>query len=165
MLVNFENIANTSKVWIYQSDRAFKTSEISEINNRLAAFISIWKRHGKDLKSSFTIKYNQFIIIAVDENYNNISGCSIDASINLMKQLEQHFQVDLTNKLNVSFKEGNQIKVVTLVKFQQLAKAREITEKTIVFNNLIATKAELENNWEVPATLSWHKRFLTVTIE
>jgi len=29
-----------------------------------------------------------------------------------------------------------------------------------VFNNMVATKADFENNWEIQAKESWHKRFL-----
>jgi hypothetical protein len=44
--------------------------------------------------------------------------------------------------------------------FQKLLKKKAVSEKTIVFNNLINTKEELENNWEIPITESWHNRFL-----
>ena len=35
----------------------------------------------------------RFIVIAVDENFNEVSGCSIDASVNLIKQFEQNYAV------------------------------------------------------------------------
>ena len=44
--------------------------------------------------------------------------------------------------------------------FQKFAKERKITSETIVFNNMVNTKEDFENNWEVPANQSWHKRFL-----
>ena len=162
MLVNFENLENTARVWVYQSVRAFSNNEEEIITKKLEAFIATWKRHGDDLKASFQIKYQQFIIIAVDESYNEVSGCSIDASVNLIKQLEKELNVDLTNKLNVSFKDGNNINIVSLANFQNYAKQQKITSKTIVFNNMVATKLEFEQHWEVTANNSWHKRFLAV---
>jgi hypothetical protein len=39
-------------------------------------------------------------------------------------------------------------------------KEQKITSETIVFNNMVNTKEDFENNWEIPAKQSWHKRFL-----
>ena len=162
MLISFENMADTSRVWIYQANRAFSAIELAEINTQLSNFIATWKRHGEDLKASFLIKYNQFIIIVVDENYNDVSGCSIDASVNFIKQIEKKYQIDLTNKLNISFKDGDSINVVPLIEFQNYAKQQKITSTTIVFNNLVTTKSEFLKSWEITAEKSWHKRFLSV---
>jgi len=162
MLVSFDSLEGTSRIWIYQSNRSFSNNEVEKISNKIEHFISNWKRHGDDLKASYLIKYNQFIIIAVDEDYNDISGCSIDASVNLMKQMEKEFELDLTNKLNVSFRDQSNINIVTLTDFQNYAKQQKITSDTVVFNNMISTKKDLIENWEVTADKSWHKRFLVM---
>ena len=160
MFVKFEDLDKSARVWIYQSNREFTNNEVEIIKEKTLDFIENWQRHGDNLKASFCIKYNQFIVLAVDENYNNVSGCSIDASVNLIKSIEKAFSVDLTNKLNISFKDANNINVVTLADFQKYVKQQKITANTIVFNNMVATKEAFENNWEVPADKSWHKRFL-----
>ena len=160
MLMDFDSLQGTTRVWIYQSSREFSDNEIGEIKNKLDIFISNWKRHGRDLKASYKIRYNQFIIMAVDESYNKISGCSIDASVNFMKQLENDFSTDLTNKLNISFKDNNAINVVSLSDFKNYANQKKISSNTVVFNNMVTTKADFEKNWEVTANKSWHKRFL-----
>lgn len=160
MFVKFEDLDKNARVWIYQSNREFSNNEVEIIKEKTLDFIENWQRHGDNLKASFCIKYNQFIVLAVDENYNNVSGCSIDASVNLIKSIEKAFSVDLTNKLNISFKDANNINVVTLADFQKYVKQQKITANTIVFNNMVATKEAFENNWEVPADKSWHKRFL-----
>ncbi|UMB61670.1 ABC transporter ATPase [Lutibacter sp. A80] len=160
MFVNFEDLDKNARVWIYQANRAFTNNEVEIINEKTADFVLGWQRHGEDLKASFCIKYNQFIVLAVDENFNNVSGCSIDASVNLIKNLENVFSVDLTNKLNVSFRDGDAINIVSMADFQKYVKEQKITTNTIVFNNLVTTKGDFENNWEVTADKSWHKRFL-----
>ncbi len=159
MFVNFESLEDTSKVWVYQSNRELSNNEVEEINEILKQFVSTWKRHGDDLKASFQIKYNQFIIIAVDESYNGISGCSIDTSANVFKQIENKFHIDLFNKMNTAFKNGEHINIVTLSDFQKYVNENRINSKTIVFNNLIQTKKELETTWEVEANESWHSRY------
>ena len=159
MLINFEDLSDTSKVWIYQSNREFSDNEIEIIKKRVEDFIGSWQRHGEDLKASYQLKYNHFIILAVDEKFNEVSGCSIDASVNLIKQFEKEFKLDLTNKLNISFKVNNNINIVNLADFQQYAKQGKINLNTIVFNNMVASKVDFINNWEVIAAKSWHKRF------
>lgn len=160
MFVDYNLMPNTSKTWIYQSNKELTDIEVEQVKTKIENFIKQWKRHGDDLKASYQIKYNQFIVLFVDESYNNVSGCSIDSSVNLIKQLEKEFSVDLTNKLNISFKDTTNINIVSLSDFQKYAKEEKITSNTIVFNNLVTTKADFEENWEVTADKSWHKRFL-----
>lgn len=160
MFTEYKNLPSNSRVWIYQSNRAFSDSEIEFITEKATAFINNWTRHGDDLKGSFNIKYNQFLILAVDENFNNVSGCSIDASVRFVQQLEQALRLDLMDKMNITFKDGDNINLIKLPQFQEFVKSKKINEETIVFNNLVATKDDFENNWEVPAKQSWHKRFL-----
>ncbi|SFS74570.1 ABC transporter ATPase [Lutibacter maritimus] len=160
MFVDFESLDNSARIWVYQSNREFSANEMVIIKTKVENFLQNWVRHGDDLKASYTIVYNQFIVLAVDENFNNVSGCSIDASVNLIKQLEKEFSIDLTNKLNISFKDNDNINVVTLADFQKFAKQEKITPKTIVFNNMVTTKGDFNLKWEVEAKDSWHQRFL-----
>jgi len=159
MLVNFDSLAANSRIWIYQSNREFSNNELEIISPKIESFIAEWKRHGDGLKASYQIKYNQFIVLAVDEDYNQVSGCSIDSSVNLMKQFEREFDLDLTNKLNVAFKDNNNINIVSLSDFQNFAKQQKISSNTVVFNNMVSTKADFSEKWEVTANNSWHKRF------
>ncbi len=159
MLVDFNSLPNSAKIWIYQSNREFTKDEVKEINLKIELFVSNWKRHGDDLKASYQIKYNQFIILAVDEQYNEVSGCSIDESVYFFKQLEELYQVELFNKLNTAFKNGDNVNIVSLADFQKYANQQKINSKTKVFNNLINTKKEFETSWEVSADESWHNRY------
>jgi len=160
MLVEFEQLSDTSKVWIYQSDRPFTAAEEMEIRKKIEQFLSSWKRHGDDLKASYQIKYNHFIIISVDETYNPVSGCSIDTSTYFIKQLEKEYQMELLNKTNTAFRAGENINVVPLSSFKQFASERKIDHKTIVFNNVVNTIRDLNEQWEIEAGKSWHQRFL-----
>ncbi|PQJ79055.1 ABC transporter ATPase [Polaribacter porphyrae] len=160
MFTAYKNLPNNSRVWIYQSSREFTAQEIEFISEKAIQFINSWTRHGDNLKGSFTIKYNQFLVLAVDESFNSVSGCSIDASVHFVQQLEKELQLDLMDKMNITFKSGDHINLVKLADFQKFAKTNKITQDTIVFNNMVNTKEDFENNWEVPAKESWHKRFL-----
>ena len=63
MFTEYKNLPNSSRVWIYQSDREFTANEIELISVKAEEFINKWTRHGDDLKGSFTIKYNQFLVL------------------------------------------------------------------------------------------------------
>jgi len=160
MYVDFSLMPDNSRVWIYQAEREFKKSEVERISEKLESFVSNWKRHGEDLKASFKIEYNQFIVLSVDENYNDVSGCSIDASVHIIKELQNEFEVDLLNKMNVSFKDGTNINTVSLKEFKEFVKEQKINANTVVFNNMVISKADFELAWEVEVSKSWHAKFL-----
>lgn len=161
MLVNFNTLPDTARLWIYMSDKEFSTEQATYIHEKMNKFCTRWNHHKNDLKSSYELKYNRFIILAVDESYNEISGCSINKSIKLMKKFENKLDLDLMNRLNTGFKENEQMQVVDLSTFKEFAKKQKINRDTIVFNNLAATKEDYKNKWEVPASESWHARFIS----
>jgi hypothetical protein len=160
MLVDFKEMPKTSRVWIYQSDKYFSDEEVQKIASKIEVFIENWNNHGEGLKASYQIKYNHFIVLTVDENFKSASGCSIDSSVQLIKQIENEFQTDLFNKLNISFKNGEHINIVTMTDFQKYAKENKINADTIVFNNMVNSIKDFETNWEVEARDSWHARFV-----
>ncbi len=160
MLVPFESLPDSSRVWIYQANRSFTEQELKEVSEKLDHFIEKWTAHGADLKASYEIKYNRFIIIALDQDLHAASGCSIDASVNFIQRLEKEYEVDLLDKMNVSYKQGEFVAYKSLSDFRKMAKEKAVSPKTIVFNNLVNNKAEYLSDWEVPASESWHKRFM-----
>jgi hypothetical protein len=159
MYIPFENLPEESRIWIYPSNRKFSDEEISEIEKELEDFINNWSAHGTALEASFTIKYSRFIIIAINQEVHQATGCSIDSSVAFIQSLEQKYNVDLLDKMNVSFKQGEFITYKPLLDFKKLAKDKSVSENTIVFNNLVNTIEEWKENWEVPASESWHSRF------
>ncbi len=161
MYVDFETMKDNSRVWIYQSNREFSSDEMKIISDKLKDFVNEWTRHGDDLKASFDIKYKHFIILAVDESFNEVSGCSIDASTHVFKNIEKEFELELLNKLNTAFKDGEHINVVSLADFQKYVKEHKIRPDTMVFNNMVQNKADFNEIWEVPANKSWHSRYFS----
>jgi len=160
MLVNFNSLPDSSRVWIYQANRSFTESELEEIKAKLDAFIKKWTAHGADLQAGYTIKYKRFIVVALDQNQNAATGCSIDASVHFIQKLEQDYNVDLMDKMNVSYKQGDFVAYKPLLDFKKMAKDKAVSKNTIVFNNLVTNIAEFNENWEVPAADSWHSRFI-----
>ncbi len=160
MLVEFNDLPETSRVWIYQANRSFTQEEQEEVEKKIKEFLTQWTAHGADLKAGYEIKYKRFITIGLDQGMNAATGCSIDASVHFILELEKTYDVDLMDKMNVSFKQGEFVAYKSLSDFKKMAKNRSVSPNTVVFNNLVTNIAEYRNNWEVPAKDSWHNRFL-----
>lgn len=159
MLVKFDQLPEDARLWIYQANRSFAQEELKEIESDLNEFLIQWTAHGADLKAAFDLKYKRFIIIGLDQQYNAASGCSIDASVRFIQELEKKYEVDLMDKMNVSYKQGEFVAYKPLIDFKKMVKEGAVSKNTIVFNNLVATKEEFDQNWEVRASESWHSRF------
>ncbi|MEC4049035.1 ABC transporter ATPase [Flavobacterium sp. SUN046] len=159
MYIPFENLPEQSRIWIYQSNRKFSEDEITEIEKELTEFLNNWSAHGSALEASYEIRYHRFIILAINQEVHPATGCSIDASVAFIQSLEQKYNVDLLDKMNVTYKQGEFITHKTLLEFKKLAKDKAVSGNTIVFNNLVNTIEEFNENWEIPANESWHSRF------
>lgn len=159
MFIPFEELPKSSKIWIYQSERKLSDEEVQEADIVLKNFVESWAAHSTPLQASYTIKYNRFIVLAVNQENHPASGCSIDASVRVIQELEQKFKVDLLDKMNVTYKTGEFIAHKSLIDFKKMAKEKAVNGNTIVFNNLVNTIEEFDEFWEVPASESWHSRF------
>lgn len=116
------------------------------------------------MKTSFTILEDQFIVLAADENYNEASGCSIDSSVRVIRQLDQQFSLGLFDRTNVAFRTNADVEIIPLNELGRALTEGSWNQNTLFFNNVIATKGQLESEWVVPAGKSWLKRYLPKTL-
>lgn len=150
---------DNARLWVYQNKKEFTAEECKQIQQLGNEFIRNWSAHGAALKASFDILYKRFIIIAVDEQQAAASGCSIDKSVNFIKELEKQFGINLFDRMHVAFRnKNNEIESCSYSDFENLAKENKIDSNTIVFNNMVDRKSAFLKNWEVPAHNSWHNR-------
>ncbi len=160
MLVEFKDLPGDSRIWVYQANRSFSEDELSQLKPQIEEFLQQWTVHGKDLKAGYIIPYNRFIVIGLDQTKSQASGCSIDASVHFIQSIEKALGIDLLDKMNVSYKQGEYVAYKTLKDFKKMVKQKAVSRQTIVFNNLVNTKLEFEDFWEIPLEESWHARLL-----
>lgn len=148
------------RIWIYQADRFLNEEEQEQVTQTLAEFTSQWKAHGKKLTAFSEVRYGLFVILMVDDSVEMPSGCSIDKSVYLMKELEERLKVGFFDRLKVAYRPTPDaaIEIVSKEAFEQLISEGKITPETIVFNNLVGEYGDLATKWEVPASQSWHAR-------
>ncbi|MDX2048907.1 MAG: hypothetical protein SFU87_19115 [Chitinophagaceae bacterium] len=150
-----ESFNNSSRVWVYQSNRPFTLSEALQVEDLLHDFATNWKSHGEPVKGYANLFFSQFIVLMADETATGVSGCSTDSSVRLMKEIEKRFNVQLFDRQLLAFVLKDKIE---LLPFSQLGYAVEngvINTGTLYFNNLVQTKEELLNKWMIPVKESW----------
>ena len=159
-MVEFEEISENAKLWVFPSSRKFYPQEIEGLKNAIEKFLKNWKNGQETLKVSYELRYNRFILIAVDNSEITLSLESHDALISLIQQLEDNYQVLLLDKINVCYKQGEFVQYKDLKEFKKLIKSRGVSSKTIVFDNMIGLKKDLEFDWEINIMDSWLGRFI-----
>lgn len=160
MFLPFEKMPSYSRLWIYQSDRELTDSEVLAITNVLTNFIENWQAHGNSLISSFEIRHNRFLILAINEELTKATGCSIDKSVELMKAIEEEFKISLFDRTKVAYlNTENKIMTTSLSKLKELVHEQTITSDTIIFDNLVQIKEQLDSAWQTKASNTWLKRY------
>ncbi len=150
------DISENSRIWIYQTNRALNIDEENRILKILNDFTSEWQAHGNSLAAFGEIRHHQFIILSVDEQVAGATGCSIDRSVYVMQEIELEFDLKLFDRFRIAYRDGDNIINCSREEFEDLLKTGTLDQDTIVFNNMISSRKELQTSWEVPIRDSWH---------
>ncbi len=153
-------LADHSRVWIYQANRPFSEREQLVLTSQINGFVYEWAAHGRELLASGGVLFNQFIVLAVDERKTGASGCSIDKSVNFMKDLAAQYDVSLFDRLTFTFLVNGQVETAKSSDFKRLFTEGAIAQDTLVFDNLVNNVGDLRTAWLKPLASSWHKRFV-----
>ncbi len=155
-----ENFHADSRVWIYQCERAFNEIETTQINELLHEFTKNWTSHGARVKGFGQVFFNQFIVLMADETASEVSGCSTDSSVRVIKNIEETYQVNLFNRQLLGFIINEKIELIPLQEIQKSFESEVLNTETLYFNNIVLHKKELEENWIIPLKNSWLKNKL-----
>jgi hypothetical protein len=163
MYSTFEELNSDARIWIFQSTEYLEFEKVERISASLMNFLSEWRAHGQELNASFTIIYERFIVIGLDEASYQATGCSIDKLVKVLEFAEKDLQISLLDRTQIAFRDHNDmIQTVHMMDFRAALENGDLNENTIVFNNLISTKSELQRKWETTINGSWHKDWLPV---
>ena len=160
MLISYESISESAKVWVYPASRKFYKEELVELEAKIKNFLSSWKKEDVDFKVAYRLLYNRFIVILAEDLQGKLSNNDLNQQVGFILQLQTDYHLQLLDRMNVCFKQGEFVQYKEIKEFKKLLKNKSVSNKTIVFDNLIQSKEELENFWEVPITESWYNRFL-----
>lgn len=159
MYVAFDQLPATARVWIYQANRPLTSAEIVSILPTLARFAEEWTSHGRSLLASAEVLHQHFLVLGLDEEVAGASGCSIDASVRFVAQLEQHLGVQLLEKSRLAFVQNGQVHLLDRRELKAAAASGTVAPDTLYFDNTLATKGELDTLWPRPAGKTWLARY------
>lgn len=154
-MVTLTDLSENSRIWIYQSSREFTADEVKQLNTLATEFVTTWSAHGAALKAAAQVLHNRFLVIGVDEQQAAASGCSIDKSVALIKKIEVEFNTNLLDRMQIAYRKEGEIKTCKLPQITTLLENGELTENTVIFNNLVSNKKDWNQKWEVALKDSW----------
>lgn len=149
------DFSDESRVWIYQSSRAFIEREATEINEQLYQFYSQWNSHGEPVKGWAQLLFGQFVVVMADESQSQVSGCSTDSSVRIIKSIEKQYDVNMFDRLMLTFLVNGKAEMLPMNQVQYALDKGYIKQDTPLFNNVVLTKKEMMTNWLIPLDKSW----------
>ncbi len=155
-----EDYPESSRIWIYQADRELIDEELPRIEEEIVRFVDNWTSHRVDLEATGGLLYNRFLVLAVNEKVAGVSGCSIDASVQFVRNLGATCSIDFLNRLNFAYLDSDSIREVHKDDLKDLYVSGKINDETLFFDNLVQTKSDFVRGWKKPLGESWMKRFV-----
>lgn len=150
-----------SRVWIYLSSRTLNDSESKDLDKNLKQFAAQWLSHGDKMEASGEFLFNRFVLLSANADRLPPGGCSIDASVHFLRKLEEHFSIDLFNRMNVAFlNEDGEPDIFHLHSVKDLIEEGTITGQTPIFDNTVTNVRDFIEAWIKPVEKSWLKNFI-----
>jgi len=155
------DLPDAARLWAFGADRQIREEEHDRLIETTRSFVERWAAHGEALAAAFELLHGRFLLVAVDENQGAASGCSIDALVGHVRELERELDVTLVDASPIWFRDGTGIRSVGRAEFRALAESGEVDGRTPVFDLTVQRVGELRaGGWELPAGDSWHARLL-----
>jgi hypothetical protein len=151
---------NNGGVWVYCSAKAFDDLTGNTINAMLADFIRNWQSHGHDIKGLYQIIDQKLVIVAIDGDKQQATGCSIDALTKVMNAFKEKLGVDFLNRFNIPVFKGGTIKVYNPETIGNALDSGEITLDDPMVNLAVHNLEMLKSKFLIPIRESWVMRQL-----
>ncbi len=164
MLVDIKTLGGSSKVWIYQADRALSRTELDEFTEFLDKSVNSWEAHGAPLKGGYQLLKNRFLVLVVDEGMNAASGCSIDASTRWLKQWGEKKGINFFDRSIFIENEEGELNSYSLNELKSGVEEGRIQEDNFVYTPTVANYAQYLNGWPEKVGQSWMKRYFKAKV-
>ncbi|MEQ8324584.1 MAG: hypothetical protein RIC15_05370 [Vicingaceae bacterium] len=145
---------SNTRLWIYRSVKELTDEQKELIYPLCHKFISEWSSHGQKLDADFRILDGHFLIFFVNEVSAKASGCSIDSSVALIKQLESEFKLGLLDRMSIPFRIEDKVVMINFQDIPALYKKGDISDNSLVYNLLLQDGSLFEEQWLIPFSSS-----------
>lgn len=148
-------LPESSRVWMCGAQRRITAAELESLRIQLQQFVNGWQAHGVDLVAGFEILLDAVIVVAVDENQEPPSGCSIDKVFNLLKLQHEISQLDFFQRTLLWTLKGDDLCILDQKAVLEAYQMGEIEASTSVVNMLPKDLGELRRSFWIPISDSW----------
>ncbi len=161
-LVPFDSLPDDARVWCFAAEPAPDSRQVARLVDAMETFVGDWTAHRKDLMAGVAWRSHRVLVVGLDESRTGASGCSIDALMNRLAELESEIDIRLTDASSVWFRDRDgRIRSVSRDGFRRLAGAGSVGTDTPVFDLTVPDVGRIRaGELERPASESWHARLL-----
>lgn len=161
----FAALPDSARLWTFGVSRPLVGTERELLLAQVDQFLAGWKAHGHPLAAARDWRHDRFLLVAVDDRVTPPSGCSIDALVRRLRELESRLEVEMVGSGPVWYREGGPegpVRRTGRAEFKAAAERGEITPETVVIDPTLTRLGELRaGRWELPARGSWHARLMS----
>ncbi len=155
----FTSLPDSARLWVFAASRPLAAHERDALLTAVDAFLDEWHAHRVPLDCACELRYDQFLLVGVDQEAAGVSGCSVDSLVRTMKGLGQELGVELLDHASVFYRTDDGVSRVSRDAFAEAAARGGVTPASIVFDNTVQSVASVRNGaWEAPASRTWHGR-------
>ncbi len=159
------HLPDSARLWCFAADRTLEPSETAKLLDSVSGFLLDWTAHSRALRAGVDWWLHRVLLIAVDESETAASGCSIDALVGHLREIEARLGVSLVDSSSVWYRdERGAIRTASRAEFRALAAEGRLDEETMVIDLTLERLEQLRHGLlEVPAGRSWHRALLSRT--
>ena len=153
---------DSARVWVHVANRRMTKDEACKVQLHLDQFVAGWQAHGAALTAQALVVNGWMVVLAVDERTQQATGCSIDASVSALEQIESLHpsmaDLDVFDRMAVLHRPafGTTWTRTPLSTFWAQRKAGLLDDSEHVFDTTVSTLGELKTRGVVPMAASWH---------
>ncbi|TXC81443.1 hypothetical protein [Luteibaculum oceani] len=155
-------LPDRSRLWVYLIDKKLEGEDLAFASNQLLAFMQNWKAHGTDLVADFDIVDGQLLIIGVDEENQNATGCSIDSQVRFVQDLGGKLDVNFFDRQLLALYRNNKFKVISFDALNKGLENGKFAQTDKVLDHLIQSLGDLRKTGIKPLSESWHQNLVSV---
>ena len=155
---SFDALPDHGRLWVFPASRTLDPGDRDALMAEVDDFLDGWAAHGEPLRAARELRDDRFLLVGVDVDASQPSGCSIDALVNRLRALGQALDTVLIEHGQVWYRDADdRIRSVSRAAFRELASAGEVDPDTPVVDTTLTRVSELRSGrLERPARESWH---------
>lgn len=155
-VVPFENLPDSSRVWVFGSERALTAEGEKALLKGVDEHLVHWKAHGAPLTVSREWRDGRFLVVGVDQSAAGATGCSIDGLFRVLQQLEGEVGASMVTGGRVFYRDSRgAVQATSRGEVTALARDGVISNDTVIFDTSLTDLGTWRASFERPAKDSW----------